>query len=116
MPDDTRSSAGIPEQSRSLLELIDRLRDEFPGLSPHSVVRCVSIVAHHPSSTALPVDALLRRTERIARARLTHLNDLPTQPVGRNPHLLPEPLYRSSETPAKARQPFAGAHQSHPQR
>lgn len=115
MPDDKRSSAGIPGQSRSLLELIDRLREEFPDLSPHSIVRCVSIVAHHPSSNALPVDALLRHTERIARARLTHLNDLPTLPVGRNPHLLPEPLYRSSSEPsATAYQPLAGAHQSHP--
>jgi len=63
------------------LELVDRLREEFPDLSPHTVVRCVSIVAHHPSSTALNMDALLRHTERIARARLTHLNELPGQPV-----------------------------------
>lgn len=91
MPDNTQSSAHIPAQSRSLLELIDRLRKEFPGLSPHTVVRCVSIVARHPSSTALPVDALLRRTERIARARLTHLNDLPAQPVGPHPTMLTIP-------------------------
>jgi hypothetical protein len=64
------------------LELIERLREEFPDLSPHTVVRCVSIVAHHPSSTALNVDALLRHTERIARARLTQLNELPGQLVG----------------------------------
>jgi hypothetical protein len=62
MPDDKGRSAGLPAPSRSPLELIDRLREEFPDLSPHTVVRCVSIVAHHPSSTALPVDALLRHT------------------------------------------------------
>ena len=83
MPEDVRPSSGIPAQSRSLLELIDRLREEFPDLSPSSIVRCVSIVAHHPSSTALHVDALLRHTERIARARLTHLNEFPGQSVVR---------------------------------
>jgi hypothetical protein len=77
MPDDERPSARHPVPSSSLLVLIDRLREEFPELSPHSVVRCVSIVAHHPSSNALNVGALLRHTERIARARLTHLNELP---------------------------------------
>jgi len=70
------------------LELVDRLRKEFPDLSPHTVVRCVSIVAHHPSAAALNLDALLRHTERIARARLTHLNDLPGQPVGLHPTIL----------------------------
>jgi hypothetical protein len=94
LPDDTRPEAGIPAQSRSLLELIDRLREEFPGLSPHAVVRCVSIVAHHPSSAALLVDALLRRTERIARARLTHLSELPAQPVGIHPTILTIPQSR----------------------
>ena len=59
------------------MELVARLREEFPDLSPRAVVRCVSIVAHHPSSTALNLDALLRHTQRIARARLTHLNELP---------------------------------------
>ena len=82
MPDNRRPSSSTQAQSRSLLELVDRLREEFPDLSPHTVVRCVSIVAHHPSSTALNMDALLRHTERIARARLTHLNELPGQPVG----------------------------------
>ena len=77
MSDNKGPNAGIPAPSPSLLELVDRLRDEFPDLSPHTVVRCVSIVAHHPSSTALNMDALLRHTERIARARLTHLNELP---------------------------------------
>jgi len=79
------------------LELVDRLREEFPDLSPHTVVRCVSIVAHHPSSTALNMDALLRHTERIARARLTHLNELPGQPVKLHPMI---PQSRISETAA----------------
>jgi hypothetical protein len=85
MPDHSRPSSGIPERPRSLLELVDQLCDEFPDLSAHTVVRCVSIVAHHPSSTALNFDALLRHTERIARARLTHLAELPGQLVGRQP-------------------------------
>jgi hypothetical protein len=97
MPDHSRPSSSIPEQSHSLLELIGRLRDEFPDLSPHTVVRCVSIVAHHPSSTALNVDALLRHTERIARARLTHLAELPGQLGGRQPTTLTVPPSRVSE-------------------
>ena len=97
MPDHSRPSSGIPEQPRSLLELVGQLRDEFPDLSAHTVVRCVSIVAHHPSSTALNVDALLRHTERIARARLTHLNELPGRPVGLHPTILTTPRSRISE-------------------
>lgn len=93
MQDDKRLTAGIPAPSRSLLELIDRLRKEFPDLSPHTVVRCVSIVAHHPSSNALNIDALLRHTERIARARLTHLNELPGQPVAPHPTILTVPQF-----------------------
>ena len=97
MADNRRPSPGTPAQSRSLLELVDRLREEFPDLSPHTVVRCVSIVAHHPSSTALNMDALLRHTERIARARLTHLNELPGRPVGLHPTILTTPRSRISE-------------------
>jgi hypothetical protein len=96
IPYERQLSSGIPAQTHSLLELIERLREEFPGLSPHAVVRCVSIVAHHPSATALHVDALLRHTERIARARLTHLNELPAQPAGR-PTILTIPQPRSSD-------------------
>jgi hypothetical protein len=96
MPDNTRAGAGIPAQSRSLLELIDRLREEFPSLSPHTVVRCVSIVAHHPSSAALPVDALVRHAERVARARLTHINDLPALPVRLDPSILTVPQARGA--------------------
>jgi hypothetical protein len=103
MPDDTRTSAGIPAQSRSLLELIDRLREQFPDLSPHTVVRCVSIVANHPSSGALPVEALVRRTERIARARLTHINDLPAPPVGLDPNIVTLPRSRTRPAVAGAR-------------
>jgi hypothetical protein len=98
MPDDERPSASQPAPSNSLLELIDRLREEFPDLSPHTVVRCVSIVAHHPSSSALNVDALLRHTERIARARLTHVNELPGKPVGLHPTIVTVPQPRVSET------------------
>jgi hypothetical protein len=93
-------TSGIPAPSRSLLELVDRLRTEFPDLSPHTVVRCVSIVAHHPSSTALNLDALLRHTERIARARLTQLNHLLGQPVGINPTILTPAQSRISEMAA----------------
>ncbi|MDP9226692.1 MAG: hypothetical protein M3P18_23205 [Actinomycetota bacterium] len=100
MQDDKGLTAGIPAPSRSLLELVDRLREEFPDLSPHTVVRCVSIVAHHPSATALNLDALLRHTERIARARLTHLNELPGQPVGLHPTILTLPQSRISEMAA----------------
>ena len=100
MPDDTRPRAGGRARPQSLLELIDRLREEFPDLSPHTVVRCVSIVAHHPSSTGLRVDALLPRTERIARARLTHLNELPARPVTPHPTILRIPQSRSRETAA----------------
>ena len=89
MPDDRRLSTANPARARSLLELVDRLREEFPDLSPHTVVRCVSIVAHHPSSTALRVDALLRHTERIARARLTHLNEF-ARGAGRAPASHPD--------------------------
>jgi hypothetical protein len=85
MPEDEGPRASHPAPSNSLLELIDRLREEFPDLSPHAVVRCVSIVAHHPSSSALNADALLRHTERIARARLIHLNELPGKPVAASP-------------------------------
>lgn len=92
MANDAASSSGIPAQSRSLLELIDRLREDFPRVSAHSVVRCVSIVAHHPSSATLPLDVLLRRTERIARARLTHLSELPVPPAGQPSNIsVPEP-------------------------
>jgi hypothetical protein len=101
MPDDRRPSSGIPAQSRSLLALIDRLREEFPDLSPHTIVRCVSIVAHHPSSTGLNVDALLRHTERIARARLTHLNELPGQRYELNPTIPTIPQSRISEIVAR---------------
>ena len=80
------------------MELVARLREEFPDLSPRAVVRCVSIVAHHPSSTALSVDALLRHTERIARARLTHLNELPGKPVGLHQTIPTVPQSRTSET------------------
>jgi hypothetical protein len=97
MADHSRPSSGIPEPPRSLLDLVDRLREEFPDLSPLTVVRCVSIVAHHPSSTALNVEALLRHTERIARARLTHLIELPGQLVGRQPTSLTIPQSRVSE-------------------
>jgi hypothetical protein len=97
MRDDKGPSSGIPAQPHSLLELVDRLREEFPDLSPHTVARGVSIVAHHPSSTALNVDALLRHTERIARARLTHLNELPGRPVGLHPTILTTPRSRISE-------------------
>ena len=98
MPDDERPSASHPAPSNSLLELIDRLREEFPELSPHTVVRCVSIVAHHPSSSALNVDALLRHTERISRARLTHLNVLPGESrSGLHPTILTVPQPRLSE-------------------
>ena len=100
MPDNTGPGSGTPAKSRSLLELVDRLREEFPDLSPHTVVRCVSIVAHHPSSTALNLDALLRHTQRIARARLTHLNELPGHPVGLHPTILTLPQSRVSETAA----------------
>jgi hypothetical protein len=96
MPDERPPSPGITSQTHSLLELIERLREEFPDLSPHTVVRCVSIVAHHPSATALHVDALLRHTERIARARLTHLNELPAQPTG-HPTILTVPQPRISD-------------------
>jgi hypothetical protein len=101
MPDERRASPGITTRTHSLLELIEQLREEFPGLSPHTVVRCVSIVAHHPSATGLHVDALLRRTERIARARLTHLNELPAQPAG-HPTILtiPQPRISSITTTA----------------
>jgi hypothetical protein len=85
MPDHSGPSSGTPGQPRSLLELVGRLSEEFPDLSPHTVIRCVSIVAHHPGSTALNFDALLRHTERIARARLTHLTELPGQPLRRRP-------------------------------
>jgi len=98
MPDDRGPSLSVPAPSRSLLELGGRLRNEFPDLSPHTVVRCVSIVAHHPSSTALNVDALLRHTERIARARLTHLNELPRQAIGRQATIPTVPQTRISET------------------
>lgn len=94
-------SSGVPAQTHSLLELIGRLCEEFPDLSPHTVVRCVSIVAHHPHATALHVDALLRHSERIARARLTHLNELPAQPVG-HPTIPPLPQQRISEIASKA--------------
>jgi hypothetical protein len=97
------TSAGIPAQSRSLLELIDQLREEFPELSAHTVVRCVSLVANHPSSTALPVEVLVRRTERIARARLTHLSEVPKPRPGQAPSVvtLPEPRVSQTSTPAQ---------------
>jgi hypothetical protein len=97
MPDDDRPSANHPAPTNSLLVLIDRLREEFPELSPHTVVRCVSIVAHHPSASALNVDALLRHTERIARARLTHLNELPGSRPGLHPTILTVPQPRVSD-------------------
>jgi hypothetical protein len=100
MANDAASSTGIPAQSRSLLELIDRLREEFPGVSAHSVVRCVSLVAHHPSSAALPLDVLLRRTERIARARLTHLSELPVPPMKTQQTVISVPEPRTSEVAA----------------
>jgi hypothetical protein len=96
MPYERRPSSGIPAQTHSLLELIERLCEEFPGLSPHTVVRCVSILAHHPSATGLHVAALLRHTERIARARLTHLIELPAQPAG-HPTILAVPQPRISD-------------------
>jgi hypothetical protein len=102
MPYERQLGSGIPAQTHSLLELIERLREEFPDLSPHTVVRCVSIVAHHPSATALHVDALLRHTERIARARLTHLNELPRQPAG-HPIILTVPQPRSRHTAETAK-------------
>jgi hypothetical protein len=98
MQADKGLTAGIPAPSRSLLELVDRLRKEFPDLSPHTVVRCVSTVAHHPSSTSLNLDALLRHTERIARGRLTHLNELPGQPVAAYPTILTVPEFCISHT------------------
>ena len=102
MPDERQQGSDNPAQSRSLLDLVDRLREEFPDLSPHTVVRCVSIVAHHPSSTALHVDALLRHTERIARARLTHLSALPGRPAGVDAPILTVPQSRVSESAATA--------------
>jgi hypothetical protein len=96
MPYERRPSSGIPAQTHSLLGLIERLREEFPGLSPHTVARCVSILAHHPSATGLHVDALLRHTERIARARLTHLSELPAQPAG-NPTIATVPQPRTGD-------------------
>jgi hypothetical protein len=95
MTRERQPSSGLPGQTHSLLELIGRLCEEFPDLSPYAVVRCVSIVAHHPHATALRVDALLRRTERISRARLTHLNELPAHPVG-HPTTLRVPQQRIS--------------------
>jgi hypothetical protein len=97
------ASGGIPAQSRSLLELIDRLRHEFPHVSAHAVVRCVSIVAHHPSSAALPIEVLLRRTERIARARLEHLTELPVPPTDYVPSFAPVPGPRTGDLPAASR-------------
>jgi hypothetical protein len=97
MPDEERSSASHPAPSNSLLDLIDLLRKEFPELSPYAVVRCVSIVTHHPSSSALNVEALLRHTERVARARLTHLNELPGSRSGLHPTILTVPQPRVSE-------------------
>ncbi|MGZ4597686.1 MAG: hypothetical protein ACXV3V_12260 [Actinomycetes bacterium] len=103
MQDDEASGAGIPARAQSLLDLIDRLREEFPRVSAHSVVRCVSIVAHQPSSAALPVDVLLRRTERIARARLAHLSELPVPPVGLDEAVVPLPEPRGGQVPADTR-------------
>jgi len=93
-------SPRIPAQSRSLLDLIDQLRDEFPALSRHTVVRCVSIVANDPSSTGLLATALLRRTERIARARLTHLNELPVQSIVLDPTIVTIPRARTDKAAA----------------
>jgi hypothetical protein len=97
MPNDERPSASHPAPSNSLLMLIDRLSEEFPELSPQTVVRCVSIVAHHPSASALNVDARLRHTERIARACLTHLNELPGSRTEPHPTILTVPQSRVSE-------------------